>query len=100
MEAVKTTAEEATRNAMKYVKAPPNRRRRKSTLATFLFLLSILTSAACDQNSPSLMDGNENAVTENTESMRDTVIIKLGLRSSQGLFLMIKQQVHSRRCYH
>jgi hypothetical protein len=53
----------------------------KSTLATLLFLLPILTGAACDQNSPSPADGNENAVTENTESMSDRIIMKIGSKA-------------------
>jgi hypothetical protein len=50
----------------------------KSTFATLLFLLPILMGAACDQNTPSPTDGNQNPVTENTESMSDALVIKIG----------------------
>ena len=52
----------------------------KRTLATLLFLLPILMGAACDQNTPSPADGNQNAVTENTASMSDTLVIRIGSR--------------------
>ena len=52
----------------------------KGTLATLLFLLPILMGAACDQNTPSPSDGNGNAIADNSESMSDTLVIKIGSR--------------------
>ncbi|HET6543333.1 MAG TPA: hypothetical protein VFG46_22755 [Chryseolinea sp.] len=48
----------------------------KSTLATLFFLLPILMGAAYDQNAPSPTDGYQNAITENTEFMSDTLVNK------------------------
>ena len=43
-----------------------------------LLLLPILIGAACDQVAPLPADGNENYIDENTDSMSDTLIIKVG----------------------
>jgi len=59
----------------------------KSTLATLLFLLPILMRAACDQNRPTPMDGIQNPVTENTESMSDTLVIKIGSKEFTATLL-------------
>jgi len=59
----------------------------KYTLATLLLLLPILMGAACDQNSPSPLDGNQNPVTGNTESMSDTLVIKIGSREFTATLL-------------
>jgi hypothetical protein len=50
----------------------------KSTLATLLFLLPTLLGAACDENTPSPADGGQTEVTENTDSMSDTLLVKVG----------------------
>ena len=59
----------------------------KKTLATLLFLLPILMGAACDQNTPSPSDGNGNAIADNSESMSDTLVIKIGSREFTGTLL-------------
>lgn len=59
----------------------------KRTLATLLFLLPILMGAACDQNTPSPSDGNGNAIADNSESMSDTLLIKIGSREFTGTLL-------------
>ena len=59
----------------------------KRTLATLLFLLPILMEAACDQNTPSPSDSNGNAIADNSESMRDTLVIKIGSRKFTGTLL-------------
>jgi hypothetical protein len=56
----------------------------KRTLATLLILLPIVTGAACDQNSRSPSDGKGNAITDNSESMSDTIAIKIGSREFTG----------------
>ena len=50
----------------------------KITLATVLLLLPILLGAACDENTPSPRNGNQNPARENTTSMSDTLVIKIG----------------------
>jgi hypothetical protein len=52
----------------------------KSTLATLLFLLPVLMRAACVQNTLSPSDADQNAITENTEYMNDTLVMKIGAR--------------------
>jgi hypothetical protein len=47
-------------------------------LATLLFAFLILIGAACDQNNPPLANEDQNPITENTESMRDTLVITIG----------------------
>ena len=59
----------------------------KRTLATFLFLLPILMGVACDRNTPSPTNDNRNAITENTEFMNDTLIIKIGVREFTATLL-------------
>ena len=59
----------------------------KRTLATLLFLLPILMGAACDQNTPSPSDGNGNAIADNSESMSDTLVIKIGSLEFTGTLL-------------
>lgn len=50
----------------------------KNTLATFLFLFPILIGAACDPNTPTPANVDQSPITENTNSMKDTLIIKVG----------------------
>ena len=50
----------------------------KSILATLLFMFPILMGAACNQNSVSPADGDQNSVSENTTFMSDTLVIKIG----------------------
>jgi hypothetical protein len=60
---------------MKFMKRAP---------VTLLFLLPLLMGAACDQNAPSPADGNRNAIADNSESMSDTLVIKIGSREFTG----------------
>ena len=50
----------------------------KNTLVTLLFLFPILMGAACDQNTPVPASGDQDSITENTETMNDTLPIKIG----------------------
>jgi len=59
----------------------------KRTVAALLFLLPILMGAACDQNTPSPSDSNENSIADNSETMSDTVAIKIGSRNFTGTLL-------------
>lgn len=59
----------------------------KRALATLLFLLPILMGAGCDQDTPSPSDGNRNMITDNSEFMGDTLVIKIGSREFTGTLL-------------
>jgi hypothetical protein len=59
----------------------------KSTLVTLLFLLSILIGAACDEKSLSPLNGIQNPVKENTETMSDNLVIKIGSRKFTATLL-------------
>ena len=59
----------------------------KRTVAALLFLLPILMGAACDQNTPSPSDSNENSIADNSETMSDTLAIKIGSRNFTGTLL-------------
>ena len=50
----------------------------KNTFATLLLLFPTLIGAACDQETLTPADGDQNSIVENTESMIDTLIIKVG----------------------
>src|SRR5688572_6075588 len=50
----------------------------KNTLTALLFVCPMLMGAACDQNTPAPTDGAQHAITENTETMSDTLLIKIG----------------------
>jgi hypothetical protein len=50
----------------------------KKTIATLLFVFPMLLGAACDQNTPAPADGGQDSITENTETMSDTLLIKIG----------------------
>lgn len=50
----------------------------KNTLAILLFVFPMLMGAACDQNTPTPEGGDQNSITENTEPMSDTILIKIG----------------------
>jgi hypothetical protein len=50
----------------------------KSTIAIFLLLLPVLSGAACEQSSSPPANGSHNAVIENSKSMSDTLVIKIG----------------------
>lgn len=59
----------------------------KRTLTTLLFLFPILMGAACDQSTPSPSGGNENAIADNSASMKDTLVVKIGSREFTGTLL-------------
>jgi hypothetical protein len=50
----------------------------KNSIAALLFLFPILMGAACDQNSPTPVNGGQDSIIENTETMNDTLLIKIG----------------------
>ena len=50
----------------------------KKTLTALLFVFPMLMGAACDQNTPAPTDGAQDSITENTETMSDTLLIKIG----------------------
>jgi hypothetical protein len=50
----------------------------KSAFVTLLFLLPILIGAGRDQYSPSPMDDDHNGIIEHTQSMSDSLLIKIG----------------------
>jgi hypothetical protein len=50
----------------------------KNTLATLLLLFPILMGAACDQASLLPSDGIQNDTDQNTDSMSNTLVIKVG----------------------
>ena len=50
----------------------------KNAVAALLLLFPILMGAACDQNTPALAGGDQDSIRENTETMRDTLLIKIG----------------------
>jgi hypothetical protein len=50
----------------------------KRTLAILLFLFPMLMGAACDQNTPTPAGGDQDSNTKNTETMSDTLLIKIG----------------------
>jgi len=50
----------------------------KNSLATLLFLFPILMGAGCDQNTPAPATGDQSSITENTDTMNDTLLIKIG----------------------
>jgi hypothetical protein len=52
--------------------------RPKNTLAALLYLFPILMGAACDQNTPAPANGDQGPITENTDRMNDTLVIKIG----------------------
>jgi hypothetical protein len=49
----------------------------KNFVAAMLFVVPILMGAACDQNT-TLAARDEDPITENAETMRDTLLIKIG----------------------
>jgi hypothetical protein len=50
----------------------------KNTLAILLFVFPMLMGAACDQNTVTPSDGDQESITDNTETMTDTLLIKIG----------------------
>lgn len=50
----------------------------KNIVAALLFLFPMLIGAACDQNTPAPVDGGQDSITEKTETMSDTLLIKIG----------------------
>ena len=50
----------------------------KNTFATLLLLFPMLIGAACDQETLTPAVGDQNSIAENTDSMKDTLIIKVG----------------------
>lgn len=50
----------------------------KNTLATILFMVPMLIGAACDQSAPAPADGGQDSISENTETMSDKLLIKIG----------------------
>ena len=59
----------------------------KRVLATLLLSLPILMGAACDQNTPYPSDDSGNGIADNSESMSDTLVIKIGSREFIGTLL-------------
>jgi hypothetical protein len=49
-------------------------------VAAWLLSVSTLIGAACDQNNPVPADDNQDNVTEGMQFMRDTLVVKIGLR--------------------
>ena len=49
-----------------------------NAIAALLLLFPILMKAACDQNTPAPAGGDQDAITANTETMNDTILIKIG----------------------
>jgi hypothetical protein len=49
----------------------------KNPIAALLFSFPMLMGAACDQNSLTPSDGGQDSITENTETMNDTLIINI-----------------------
>ena len=52
----------------------------KKFVAALLLSVSTLIGAACDQNNPVPADDNQDNVTEGMQFMRDTLVVKIGLR--------------------
>ena len=50
----------------------------KNIVAALLFMFPMIMGAACDQNIPAPVDGDQDSITENTETMNDTLLIKIG----------------------
>ena len=50
----------------------------QNTIAALLFLFPMLMGAACDQNTPAPSGGDQDSIAENTETMSDTLLIKIG----------------------
>jgi len=61
--------------------------RMKNTLATLLFLSPVLMGAAYDQHTPPPVNANENYIDENTDSMSDTLVIKVGAKEFTATLL-------------
>ena len=59
----------------------------KNTVAAWLFLFPILMEAACDQNKPIPAGGDQDSVTENTEIVSDTLLIKIGDKEFSAILL-------------
>lgn len=59
----------------------------KSTIAALPFLFATLMGAACDQNTLSSSNAIQNPVKENTKSMSDTLVIKIGSREFTATLL-------------
>ena len=49
-----------------------------NAVAALLLLFPILMGAACDQNTTAHAAGDRDSITENTETMSDTLLIKIG----------------------
>lgn len=50
----------------------------KKTIVILLFVFPMLMGAACDQNTPTPANGDQDSKTENTDTMSDTLIVKVG----------------------
>src|SRR3954466_8184072 len=50
----------------------------KTAVATILYLLPIVVGAACDTDAHAPADSKHNTIGEKTESMSDTLVIKIG----------------------
>jgi hypothetical protein len=50
----------------------------KKAIAALLFLFPILAGAACHQKTRAAADSHNNTIAENTESMSDTLVMKIG----------------------
>ena len=59
----------------------------KKTLAALLFVFPILMGAACDQNTPTPAGSDQDSITENTETMSDKLLIKIGVKEFTATLL-------------
>lgn len=59
----------------------------KNTIAALLFLFPVLMGAACDQKSPAPAGGEQGSITENTDIMSDTLLIKIGDKEFGAILL-------------
>jgi hypothetical protein len=56
-------------------------------LAALLLLGPTLMGAACDRNNPVPADNKQSTVTEDTQSMSDTLVVKIGWREFTAILL-------------
>ena len=70
----------------------------KNTLAILLFVFPILMGAACDQNTTAPSGGDQESITDNTETMTDTLLIKIGEKNFLQISSIIQQLRHSKQC--
>jgi hypothetical protein len=59
----------------------------KNSIVSFLFSFPIVIATACDQGTPTRASSDQNPITENTNAMRDTLIIKVGNKNFTATLL-------------